>query len=475
MKQNHLYIWYLQSNKSQIVYLLKTTDDLIHTLQSLPDDADEAIVDLNFIATSFFNALGYSSQERIPGFNTGSGQQAVDYALRHNTEDDNFLHTKKDPYLLVELKGRDIDLTYGKGSYKTTVKQLKGYLLGSRCKSVQWGIITNSKHIQLFRKHGKVIFPATPCLEITADNIAEVTSHIKERIANTAKALTVAVYNNKGGIGKTTTVINLAASLTLHRKKVVVIDFDPNQKDLTDSLNAQPNKHSLYDCLKDKVGKIDLKQTIYSYTKKSKSGTTFSFDIIPVDDTLSEASEDEIRREISPHSLRKKLASLKSEYDYILIDAPPNWRFYSISAVYAADVVLIPTRHNDIRSLQNAAITIKQYIPEIQQDRQQKSQGLEWGAIALPIFFNGEKITDAARINAKKAIESIIKKAKPEKIDLIPYFFPRYTKGKKNTNIFELPNYAHIAYSTFEKIPAVYKSKVARDYYSQLAKEYFLQ
>ena len=79
----------------------ETTSSLIHALRSLPDDADEAIVDLNFIAASFFDALGYSSQERIPGFNTGNGKQAVDYALRNNTKDNNFLHTKKDPYLLV--------------------------------------------------------------------------------------------------------------------------------------------------------------------------------------------------------------------------------------------------------------------------------------------------------------------------------------------------------------------------------------
>ena len=173
-----------------------------------------------------------------------------------------------------------------------------------------------------------MIFPATPCLEITTDNIVQITNEIRNKIENTAKALTVAVYNNKGGIGKTTTAINLAASLTLHKKKVLVIDFDPNQRDLTDSLNARSSKYSLYDCLKDKVGAIDLKQTIYSYTKKFKGGITLSFDVIPVDDTLAQTPEDEIRREISPHSLRKKLASLKHEYDYILIDAPPNWRFY---------------------------------------------------------------------------------------------------------------------------------------------------
>jgi cellulose biosynthesis protein BcsQ len=158
-----------------------------------------------------------------------------------------------------------------------------------------------------------------------------------------------------------------------------------------------------------------------------------------------------------------------------LIDAPPNWRYFSISAVYAADVILIPTKHNDLKSLKNAAIVIQQYIPEIQKARQEKTQGLELGAIALPIFFNGEKITDPARVNAKKAISEIIKKAKlKDDFDLVSYFFPHFNNAQ-NTKIFELPNHAFIASASFEKIPAVYKSKVAYDYYSELAKEYFLQ
>lgn len=448
---------------------------LEQTLRDLPDDANEAIVDLNFIATSFFESLGFSAHERVPSFKTGRGHDAVDYALRKNNEDNDFLHTQSSPSILVELKGRDINLEYGKGSYKNTVKQLKRYLMAPNCKSVHWGIITNSKHIQLFRKHGKTIFPATTCLEINPDNIAKITNDIRQKIEHTSKALTVAVYNNKGGVGKTTTAINLAATLTRHNQKVLVLDFDPNQRDLTDSLNAKSGEYKLGECLKDKKDSDNLKQTIYAYTKKFKGGITLSFDVIPVDDKFSEIPEHKIRQEISSYTLRKKLAPLKSEYDYILIDAPPNWRFHSYSALYAADVVLIPTKHNNIRSLQNAATTILQYIPEIQQDRQAKTQGLEWGAIALPIFFNGEKITPAARVNAKQAIAAIIKQAKTKnRFDLVPYFFPRYKPGN-NTTIFELPSNAHIAYSTFEKIPAVYKSKVAYDYYSLLAKEYFLQ
>jgi cellulose biosynthesis protein BcsQ len=141
----------------------------------------------------------------------------------------------------------------------------------------------------------------------------------------------------------------------------------------------------------------------------------------------------------------------------------------SVSAVYAADVVLIPTKHNNIFSLENAAIAIKQFIPEVQQARK------DGGPIALPIFFNGENITDAGRNTAHKAIEEIIKQSSKTKFDMRPYFYPRYTQARQDRHIFELPSYAHIANATFSRVPAAYKDKTARQYYLELAKEYFLQ
>ena len=453
----------------------KINDSLIKSLTQLPELAQEPIVAHNFIAISFLDALGFNLQERISEFKTGKGQQSVDYALRHNIDEDIFLHTKTNPDILVELKGRDINLALGSSSYKSTVKQLKRYLLASNCKTVRWGIMTNSKHIQLFRKHGKAIYPATPCLEITSNNVVDITNKIRKKIEHTPKALTVAVYNNKGGVGKTTTVINLAAVLTRHRKKVLVVDFDPNQKDLTNSLDIKQGKQSLYDCLKDKKDAISLKEVISPYTKKFKGGISLSFDVIPVDDKLARFDEDQIRNEFSFYSFRKKLDSLKSDYDYILIDVPPNWRFYSCSAVYASDLVLIPTKHNNICSLRNAAVAIQKYIPEIQKTRQEKTKGIEWGASALPIFFNGEKITDAARVKAKNEINTIINTVRKQSgFDLLSYFYP-YDTPRNNTKIFELPNNAYIAYGAFAKIPAAYKYKDAYSYYTDLAKEYFLQ
>ena len=140
------------------------------------------------------------AEEAIPEFDTGKG--AADYVARRNIGDDIFLHTRANPYLVCELKGRDINLEEGSAQYRKAVKQLKlKYLLAPNCKSAKWGLLTNSSHIQLFRKHNKVIHPATPCLKITPDNIDAIIASIRQKIEKPMQALTVAIYNNKGGVG----------------------------------------------------------------------------------------------------------------------------------------------------------------------------------------------------------------------------------------------------------------------------------
>jgi hypothetical protein len=225
-------------------------------LEDLPQNASEAIVSTNF-APYLISYLGFSTTEIIPQYDTGGGG-ITDFATRRNLENDIFLQTKSNPFLLIELKGRDINLTENSPSYKATVNKLKRQLLGTKCKAAQWGIITNGSHIQLFRKHGKTIFPATTCIELTPDNIDNTIALIKTKIDNTPKALTVTVYNNKGGVGKTTTTINLAAILAFLGKKVLVLDFDFNQRDLTSSLlNIKPQNGLLEKALTDR--NIDLK------------------------------------------------------------------------------------------------------------------------------------------------------------------------------------------------------------------------
>lgn len=410
--------------------------------------------------------LGFESDEVYPQYKTGNGNEAVDKAARKTIEDDIFLHTKSNPYLLVELKGRDINLSDNARHYQQTVKQLKGYLLAPNCHTAQWGIITNSCHIQLFRKHGKVILPATKCIPLNEENIDKVIAAIKQKIEKPAKALTVAVYNNKGGVGKTTTTVNLAGILTFLGKKVLVVDFDPNQQDLTNYLGLPLSADNLYKALIQRD--IQIQDIIYPYSFK-KGNLELRFDVIPADRKLAEESENLLRNYLKPNTLYRKLEFCRQQYDYILIDSPPNWRVFSQLAIYAADVVLIPTKHNNLFSLENAATAIKKFIPEVQEAK------VDGSPIALPIFFNGEKITPPQLAIAQQEIKNIIETARKEKFDLLPYFYPKYTNAKKDLHVHQIPSYANIAGSTFSRIPAVYRDKFAHEYYKNLAKEYFLQ
>ncbi|WP_414571401.1 AAA family ATPase [Nostoc sp. CCY 9925] len=434
-------------------------------LQSLPENASEPVVD-HLFASHLLRALGFESEEIHPEYNTGEG--AVDKAARKTIEDDMFLHTKSNPYLLVELKGRDINLSEDAAQYQKTVNQLKRYLLAPNCQTVQWGIITNSCHIQLFCKHGKVIYPATRCLPLDADNIDNIVASIRKKIENPAKALTIAVYNNKGGVGKTTTTVNLAAILTFLGKKVLAIDFDPNQQDLTSSLGLPLSKGSVFEALRERG--IELQSTLHPYKfPLKKLNLELRFDVIPADRELTDAPENLLRNHLKSHTLYQKLEFSRQEYDYILIDAPPNWRVFSQLAVYAADVVLIPTKHNNLFSLENAAIAIKKFIPQVQ------SEKADGSPIPLPIFFNGEKMTPPQLAVAQQEINNILKTAKKEGFDLLSYFYPKYTNANRDLRIHEVPSYANIAGSAFSRIPAVYRDRSAHEYYKNLAKEYFLQ
>ena len=298
------------------------------------------------------------------------------------------------------------------------------------------------------------------------NNIEKVVAEIRKKIEETSRALTVTIYNNKGGVGKTTTTVNLAGILTFLGKKVLVIDFDFNQQDLTSALGIPVSDGLVKKALTDK--NVELKSAVVTY-KFSNKKLQLCFDIIPADSELANSSDRELSELMRLYALYDKLEFARREYDYILIDSSPNWRLNSKLPVYAADVILIPTKHNNLFSLENAAMVIQKFIPEIQADKENGSP------IALPIFFNGERITEPQREVAQQAINNIIVNAKKEGFNLRPYFYPKYTTAKKDLHIHQVPSYANIANAAFSRIPAVYRDRSAHDYYKDLAKEYFLQ
>ena len=437
-------------------------------IDRLPEGAEEPFVKTEF-TPAFIQALGFTKDDIIPEFSTGAGP--VDHAAGRSTNGSRFIDLRQNPRLYVETKGQDKDLTEGHNHYTKVVSQLRRYLLGPNSKTVQWGIITNSLHAQLFRKHGQVIYPATPCMECT--DIDAVVSAFRKRMQAPSRALTVAIYNNKGGVGKTTTTINLAAALTLLGKRVLAIDFDPNQQDLGDALDLPPLQGQVWEML---TGKIDVAESITPYKHEfPRAKRTASFDVILSDANMaSDFDEVKLRQHIKPNALLKALQAVKqTEYDYILIDVPPNWRIFSQRAVYAADVVLMPVRHDNLHSLQNAGMVVTDLLPEVQVERQKLG---DFGPVALPVFLNSlpSKVSHSQAEIMHKAIDKVIKTGKPKKVDLRPYFYPKWTSNRRSLAMERIRYMAHIAKADFYHIPAAFYSKVAFEQYRSFIKEYFL-
>lgn len=454
---------------------MMTTINWNQVLDSISENAAEPEVEDRFVKP-LLNALGFSPDEWVQQFKTGKGP--ADFAARKNHDGDKFSVSKINPNLVIEVKGRVsgkaiINLAEGTPMYKKAKEQITGYLLAPKCETSQWGIITNSTDIQLFRRHGKIVLPATNCMRITKDNISNIIIRIKKLLDNQPKALTICIYNDKGGVGKTTTTINLAAILRQQQKKVLVVDFDPQQGDLTDSLGLQEGKVKLSDCLVDRA--LNVKDTIQAFNLKNKAGQLVKvFDVIPSDSGLSKFMSYEYEAKIDKGSarLRDLLDIFVCEYDYILIDAPTNWTFFSKSSVRAADAILMPTEHNNFSSLKNAAKVIKEFLPEVKKVRQ------DGGPIALPIFFNKYKETEASRKRLIVEIQAILTVKRGENAfldpNLLPYYWPKSTKAEIDKTIFSVPEYEVVSSAAFSRTPAVFQHKKAAEYYLKLAKEYFL-
>lgn len=248
----------------------------------------------------------------------------------------------------------------------------------------------------------------------------------------------IAITNQKGGVGKTTTTVNLAAGLGLLGKKVLVVDIDP-QANATSGLNINKKslRFTLYDCL---IFKEEARDTIINTSFKN-------IDILPGDINLAAAEINLSSIKNREYQLKSTLLKIQDRYDFVLIDCPPSLGLITINALTAADTILVP-----IQCEYYALEGLSQLMSTLRRIKELYNPYLEIEGVLLTMY--------DSRLNLTLQVVEEIKKFFPKKLFKTPV--------KRTVRISEAPSFGK---------PIQYYDKTSNGSiaYNDIAKELLLK